>query len=83
MKIVAQVNTFVVTIKEIAKPIMTVKVVLHVRAHVHMDFQMDINVVIILVSFLVNRYMLNNYKIKCQHTEWTMESINVKLIIMI
>ena len=50
MKIVAQVNTFVVTIKETAKPIMTVKVVLHVRAHVHMDFQMDINVVIILVS---------------------------------
>ena len=70
MKIVAQVNTFVVTIKETAKPIMTAKVVLPVRAYVHMDFQMDINVVIILVSFLVDKYVLNNNKIKCQHTEW-------------
>ena len=50
MKIVAQANIFVVTIKETAKQILTAKMVLPVRAHVHLDFQRDINVVIILVS---------------------------------
>ena len=59
MKIVAQVNTFAVTIKETAKLMLTAKVVLLVRAHVHMDFRMNINVVIILVSILAHFWYTN------------------------